>query len=136
MACKCTHIASDPPELLYASSGVAIGVNSDVWEFVISQNVITNYYYVDGTTKGIASESYVNTKILFVSNEIGALRTSVQSTTNIANTAHKEASIARAEINSLDTYTKGEVEKLNTDIDNLDDNVSEIRGLIGDEYHI
>lgn len=136
MACKCTHIASDPPELLYTSSGVAIGVNSDVWEFVISQNAITNYYYIEGTTKGIATESYVNTKILFVSNEIGALRTSVQSTTNIANTAHKEAYIARTEINSLDTYTKGEVEKLNTEIDNLDDNVSEIRGLIGDEYNI
>lgn len=136
LACKCTHIASDPPELLYTSSGVAIGVNSDVWEFVISQNEITNYYYIDGTTKGIATESYVNTKILFVSNEIGALRTSVQSTTNVANIARKEASTARAEISSLDTYTKGEVEKLNTEIDNLDDNVSEIRGLIGDEYNI
>lgn len=136
LACKCTHIASDPPELIYSSSGVAIGVNSDVWEFVISQNVITNYYYIEGTTKGIATESYVNTKILFVSNEIGALRTSVQSTTNIANTARKEASIAREEISSLDTYTKGEVEKLNIDIDNLDDNVSEVRGLIGDEYNI
>ena len=45
LACKCTHIASDPPELLYTSSGVAIGVNSDVWEFVISQNAIINYYY-------------------------------------------------------------------------------------------
>ena len=136
LACKCTHIASDPPELLYTSSGVAIGVNSDVWEFVISQNSITNYYYIDGTTKGIATESYVNTKILLVSNEIGVLRTSVQATTNIANTAHKEASTARSEISSLDIYTKGEVEKLNTEIDNLDDNVSEVRGLIGDEYNI
>lgn len=54
LACKCTHVASDPPELIYNSSGVAIGVNSDVWEFVISQNVITNNYYIDGvTTKGI-----------------------------------------------------------------------------------
>lgn len=136
MACKCTHVASDPPELLYASSGVAIGVNSDVWEFVISQNVITNYYYIEGTTKGIATESFVNTKVLLISNEIGSLHTSVQSTTNIANTAHKEASTARSEISLLETYTKGEVEKLNTEIDNLDDNVSEIRGLIGDEYNI
>lgn len=108
LACKCTHIASDPPELLYTSSGVAIGVNSDVWEFVISQNAITNYYYIEGTTKGIATESFVNTKVSIISNEI----------------------------DSLKTYTKGEVEKLNTDIDNLDDNVSEIRDLIGDEYHI
>lgn len=136
LSCKCTHIASDPPELLYTSSGVAIGVNSDVWEFVISQNSITNYYYIEGTTKGIATESYVNTKILLVSNEIGGLRTSVQATTNIANTAHKEASTARSEISSLDIYTKGEVEKLNTEIDNLDDNVSKVRGLIGDEYNI
>lgn len=108
LACKCTHIASDPPELLYTSSGVAIGVNSDVWEFVISQNAITNYYYIEGTTKGIATESFVNTKVSIISNEI----------------------------DSLKTYTKGEVEKLNTDIDNLDDNVSEIRDLIGDEYNI
>jgi hypothetical protein len=36
----------------------------------------------------------------------------------------------------LNTYTKREVEKLNTDIDNLDDSVSEVRGLIGDEYNI
>lgn len=108
LACKCTHIASDPPELLYTSSGVAIGVNSDVWEFVISQNSITNYYYIEGTTKGIATESFVNTKVSLISDEIGSLK----------------------------TYTKGEVEKLNTDIDNLGDNVSEIRDLIGDEYHI
>lgn len=136
LACKCTHIASDPPELLYTSSGVAIGVNSDVWEFVISQNAIINYYYIEGTTKGLATESFVNTKISLVSDEISSLRNYTQSTTNIANTAHKEATTARSEISSLNTYTKGEVEKLNTDIDNLDDNVSEIRDLIGDEYHI
>lgn len=136
MACKCTHIASDPPELLYTSSGVAIGVNSDVWEFVISQNAIINYYYIEGTTKGLATESFVNTKISLVSDEISSLRNYTQSTTNIANTAHKEATTARSEISSLNTYTKREVEKLNTDIDNLDDNVSEIRDLIGDEYHI
>lgn len=136
LACKCTHVASDPPELLYTSSGVAIGVDSDVWEFVISQNAITNYYYIEGTTKGIATESFVNTKILLVSDEISSLRNYAQSTTNIANTAHKEASIARSEISSLNTYTKREVEKLNTDIDDLDDTVSEIKDLIGDEYHI
>ena len=36
----------------------------------------------------------------------------------------------------MNTYTKREVEKLNTDIDDLDDTVSEIKDLIGDEYHI
>lgn len=87
-------------------------------------------------SRPLATESFVNTKVLPISNEVGGLRTSLLSTTNIANTAHIEASTARTEISSLDTYTKGEVEKLNTDIDNLDDDVSEIRGLIGDEYNI
>lgn len=47
LACKVTHVASDPPEIIYADTGTAIGVNSKEWEFVISQSVVTNNYYID-----------------------------------------------------------------------------------------
>lgn len=47
LACKTSHVSSEPPVIIYDSSGMPVGTSSSEWYFIFASGIAYNNYYFD-----------------------------------------------------------------------------------------